>query len=142
MTLEDHVGTVLMPQRLGLVLMMAFAAAALVLASAGVYAIAASAVAARRREIGIRMALGAGRGRVLRQIIREGSAPVLIGAAAGIGIQMWAATLAESFVFGLDARAPLQLAAAAAVVIAAALVALSLPARRAASIEPTIALRE
>ena len=142
MTMEEHVASVLMPQRLGLVLLTAFSIAALVLASAGVYAIAAYTVSARRREIGIRMALGAGRARVLRQIMRDGALPVLIGAAAGIAIQLWAAKLASSFVFGLDARAPLQLAGAAAVVIAAALTALALPARRAASVEPTVALRE
>ena len=142
MTMEEHVASVLMPQRLGLVLLTAFSIAALVLASAGVYAIAAYTVAARRREIGIRMALGAGRARVLRQIMRDGTIPVLAGAAGGIAIQLWAAKLASSFVFGLDARAPLQLAGAAAVVIAAALIALALPARRAASVEPTVALRE
>ncbi|MDQ3171997.1 MAG: FtsX-like permease family protein [Acidobacteriota bacterium] len=86
----------------------AFSIAALVLASAGVYAIAACTVAARRREIGIRMALGAGRARVLRQIMRDGAIPVLVGAAAGIAIQLWASKLASSFVFGLDARAPLR----------------------------------
>ena len=142
MTMEEHVASVLMPQRLGLVLLTAFSIAALVLASAGVYAIAAYTVASRRREIGIRMALGAGRGRVLRQIMRDGAIPVIVGAAAGIAIQLWASKLASSFVFGLDARAPLQLGGAAAVVITAALIALALPARRAASVEPTVALRE
>lgn len=142
MSMEEHVASVLMPQRLGLVLLTAFSVAALVLATAGVYAIAAYSVAARQREIGIRMALGAGRGHVLRQIVRDGTIPVLIGAAAGIAIQLWASDLAESFVFGLDARAPAQLAGAAAVVVAAALVALALPARRAAAVEPTVALRE
>lgn len=142
MTLEEHVASVLMPQRLGLVLLTTFAIAALVLASAGVYAIAAYSVNARRREIGIRMALGAGRARVLRQIVRDGATPVLTGAVAGIAIQVWASRLAQSFVFGLDARAPWQLAAAAAIVVAAAIAALALPARRAAAVEPTIALRE
>ena len=142
MTLEDHVADALMPQRLGLVLLIAFSVAALVLASAGVYAIAAYSVTARRREIGIRMALGADRGRVLRQVMRDGALPVLAGAVGGIAVQLWASKLAESFVFGIDGRALWQAAAAAAVVIAAALVALALPARAAAGIEPTVALRE
>ncbi len=92
-----------MPLLLGLVLLTAFSIAALVLASAGVYAIAAYSVASRKREIGIRMALGADRGRVLRQTMRNGAAPVMIGAIAGIAIQLWASKLAASFVFGLDA---------------------------------------
>ena len=142
MTLEQHVASVLMPQRLGLVLLTAFSIAALVLAAAGVYAIAAYSVASRRREIGIRMALGADRRRVLSQIMREGLLPVMLGAIGGIAIQLWASQLAASFVFGLDARAPVQLTGAAAIVVGTALIALAIPARRAAALEPTVALRE
>ena len=142
MTLEQHVASVLMPQRLGLILLTAFSIAALVLAAAGVYAIAAYSVASRRREIGIRIALGADRGRVLSQIMREGLMPVMLGAIGGVAVQLWASQLAAAFVFGLDARAPVPLAGAAAVVVGTALIALAIPARRAAALEPTVALRE
>lgn len=141
MTLETHVADTLMPQRLGVALLAAFAVAALILAAAGVYAVAAYTVAARRREIGIRMALGADRGRVLAQVMRDGAVPVVTGAIAGAGMQAWGARLADSFVFGLDGGAPLHLAGAAAIVVLAAVAALIVPARAAARTEPTIALR-
>lgn len=142
MTLDGHVADALMPQRLGLVLLTAFAVAALVLAAAGVYAVAAYTVAARRREIGIRMALGADRRRVLGQVLRDGAAPVVLGAVAGAAVQAWGARLAERFVFGLDGTDPLQLAGAALIVLLAAAAALVVPARAAARTEPTVALRE
>ncbi len=142
MTLEEHVAGVLMPQRLGLLLLTIFSISALILAAAGVYAVAAYSVSARTREIGIRMALGAGRGRVLRQVVNDVAMPVTAGVAIGLGIQVAASRLAEGFVFDLPASAPPQLAGASLVVIAAAAIALTFPARRAASIDPAIALRE
>jgi putative ABC transport system permease protein len=142
MTLEEHVATVLMPQRLGLMLLTIFSVSALILAAAGVYAVAAYTVSARTREIGIRMALGAGRSRVLRQVVNDVAAPVAAGVLIGLGIQLATSKLVESFVFGLTAGAPGQLAGASLVVMAAAALALAVPARRAASIDPAIALRE
>ena len=141
MTMEEHVASVLMPQRLGVVLLIVFASAGLLLSAAGVYAVAAYQVSMRTREIGIRMALGAARLRVVRGILRDGAVPVAMGLAAGIALQLWASKFAESFVFGLEAAEPLQIAGAAMIVVAAAVAAVMLPARRAASVDPVVALR-
>lgn len=142
MTLEDHVASVLMPQRLGLVLLLVFAATGLVLAAGGVYAIAAHTVSMRIREIGIRMALGARRGRVVMDLLRDGAFPLGAGIIAGMILQLWSSQFAESFVFGLDVRGPAQILGAGAIVCVAAFTGLLLPARRAAGVDPSIALRE
>ena len=142
MTMEEHVASVLMPQRLGLVLLMVFAAAGLTLSAAGVYAIAAYHVSMRTREIGIRMALGAARLRVVKDVLRDGAVPIAAGVAAGVGLQLWASKFAVAFVYGLNVREPLQVLGAAFIVVIAAAAALTLPARRAAGVDPVIALRD
>lgn len=142
MTMEEHVASVVMPQRLGFVLLVVFASAGLLLSASGVFAIAAYQVSMRTREIGVRMALGAARMRVVKDVVWEGAWPIAIGLTAGIVAQLWASKFAEGFVYGLDVRSPVQIAAASAIVVAAAALALLLPARRAASVDPVIALRE
>jgi putative ABC transport system permease protein len=100
------------------------------------------AVAQRTHEIGLRMALGARRGQVLGQILREGMGTALIGTAIGGVGAAFVGVLLKGAVFGVDTTNPLTFAAVAALLLAAALIACVLPARRAATVDPMIALRQ
>jgi predicted permease len=118
-----------------------FAILALVIASVGLYGTMAYAVARRTGEIGIRMALGAQRGAILRMILRQ----VLVLAAAGLAIglptALAASRLVESFLFGIKANDPLALVLAVAILLCAALTAGYVPARKASRIDPLTAIR-
>jgi predicted permease len=122
-------------------LFVAFAAVAMLLAAAGVYGVISFAVSQRTREIGIRMALGARPGQVMRGILGQGMALVSIGVALGLVASQLAAGLLKSMLFGVSTR---DVATYVAVVLGVALVGLAAnyaPARRAAGIEPVKALR-
>jgi putative ABC transport system permease protein len=138
----DHwmAGT-LAPRRFNLQVVGAFAAAALLLAMVGVYAVSAAAVAARRREIGIRAALGASRREVIALVLRTGLAPVLAGLATGAAIAVVAGDALGGMLFGVRPGDPLSLAAAAATLAAAAVLANLVPALRATRVDPIAALR-
>jgi len=112
-----------------------------VLAAIGLYGVMAFTVAARTREIGIRMALGAGRARVLRQVIAESAALTLAGIALGIPAALWASRAATSFLYALSPTDPLTYATLSIAMAAAALTAAWIPARRASEVDPMIALR-
>jgi putative ABC transport system permease protein len=122
-------------------LIAAFALLALLLAAAGIYGVMAYLVAARTREIGLRMALGATRGDVLRLVLRRGLALSGMGVALGAAAALAAGQLIASQLYGVAAGNPATLAAAAAVLLAASLLACWLPARRAAAVDPNTALR-
>lgn len=111
------------------------------LAVTGLYGVTAYAVARRRREIGIRMALGARRGRVLRLFLREGSAVALLGVATGLGAAWGASRLLEGLLYGVAPGDPATYATVAAGLTAVALVATLLPARRATRVDPAPVLR-
>jgi putative ABC transport system permease protein len=120
----------------------AFAAVALVLASVGIYGVMAFAVAQRTHEIGLRIALGARKQQVLSQILREGMLTALLGTAlGGVGAAMIGQAL-QGALYGVDTSNPLTFAAVAALLLAAALVACLVPARRAATVDPMVALRQ
>ena len=121
----------------------AFAAVALALAAIGIYGVMSFAVAQRTHEIGLRMALGAHRGQVLGQILREGMSTALRrhGASAASARSLIGRAL-EGAVSGVDATNPLTFAAVAALLLGAALVACLVPARRAAGVDPMVALRQ
>ncbi|HKX00678.1 MAG TPA: ABC transporter permease [Bryobacteraceae bacterium] len=119
----------------------AFAVVALILASAGIYGVVSYAVSQRTHEIGIRMALGARPGQVLRQVVAGGMLLVSIAVALGLGATLWAARLLQSLLFGLSARDPVIYLAVILGVAAVALVANLVPARRAAAVDPVRALR-
>jgi putative ABC transport system permease protein len=140
-TMVDHLGMLLMPQRLGLTLFILFAGLAVVLTTFGIYAVVAFAVAQRVREIGIRVALGAARGRVIRLVVRQGLAPVAIGAVLGGAAFAAAGATLKGFIFGLPTMTGTSVALAAAAVAALALGAMVIPARRALAVDPTVALR-
>src|SRR5271170_7783773 len=118
-----------------------FGVLALILASIGIYGIMAYAVARRTNEIGIRMALGAQSGRVLRMVLREASWLTAIGVIAGLAIAVAMGRLIASMLYGLKSYDPLTFSCAALFLAIIALAASWIPARRAASIDPIKALR-
>ena len=119
-----------------------FAAVALFLAAIGIYGVLAYQVSQRRREIGIRMALGAASGSIFGLVLREGGVIVALGAAMGLtGAFLLRQTL-ESQLYETGAMDPAVVTVVAAVLIAVALIACVLPARRAANTDPLIALSD
>jgi predicted permease len=136
--LEDSV----LRERLMAALSGAFGLLAGLLSTLGLYGVIAYMVARRRNEIGVRMALGADRARVIRLVLREAVLLVGVGLAAGVVIAFWASRAAAALLFGLAPRDPVSLVAAIALLTAIALIASYGPARRAAAIEPMAALRD
>jgi macrolide transport system ATP-binding/permease protein len=119
----------------------AFALLALVIACVGLYATMAYAVARRTSEIGLRMALGAGRGVVIWMVLREVCVLAAVGLAIGVPTALGASRLIESFLFDMTPNDPHALALAAVILLTAAFVAGYGPARRASRVDPMIALR-
>ena len=140
-TLEDQVDRSLTRERLLSKLSSFFGLAALALACIGLYGVLSYAVGRRTQEIGIRMALGARLSEVLSLILRDALLLAGLGTAAGLPLALAAGQLVESFLFGLSPADPLTLAGAAVVMLAVALFAGYLPARRASKIDPMVALR-
>lgn len=121
----------------------AFGVLALVLASIGLYGVTSYSVNRRRGEIGIRMALGAGPGRVIRLILTRVGWLVALGVVLGATLSVWASRfIATSLLFGIESRDPSTLITAAVVLITVGILAGWLPARRAGRIDPTTVLRE
>jgi predicted permease len=131
----------LLQERLTAMLSGYFGALALLLAAIGIYGVMAYAVAQRQREIGIRVALGAQPGRVMRDVIGDGLKVSLAGVSVGLGAALAATQLVKSLLFGITPRDPLTLVAAPALLVAIAIVASFVPALRAAKVDPMIALR-
>jgi len=140
-TLPQVIRAQLRQDRMFAVLAGFFAALALALGAIGIYGMVAYRVAHRTAEIGVRMALGAQHGDVLWLIMRETLLLLAAGAAIGLPAAMAGARLVKSLLYSLDPMDPLSLVSAAAVLFVAGALAGYLPARRAASIEPTLALR-
>jgi macrolide transport system ATP-binding/permease protein len=118
-----------------------FAVLALVISSVGLYGTMSYAVTRRTGEIGVRMALGAQRGVVVRMILRQVLVLAAVGLAVGLPAALGASRLVESFLFGTKANDPLALTLAVAILLSAALLAGYVPARKASRIDPMIALR-
>ena len=119
-----------------------FGALALTLAAIGLYGVMSYTVARRRNEIGVRIALGAERGRVVRMILREVGVIVIVGAAAGAALSAAATRLVTSFLYGVSPNDPATLATSGLALLAVGLCAALAPAWRAASVDPVAALRE
>lgn len=123
-------------------LLVSFALVGLLLGSVGLYGVLAYAVGARRREIGVRLALGGSRGAVLGMVLRFGVGLSLAGLALGIPVALAGGRLVEGLVFGVGTRDPVTYLAIPAVLLAVALLASWIPARRAAGVDPASVLRE
>ncbi len=119
----------------------ALAALALVLAAVGTYGVMSFVVTARTNEIGIRMALGAGRGQVLWMVLRQGLAVTAAGIAMGIAGTLALTSLLEDMLYGVKPGDPLTLAAVCGVMAIVALAACAIPAMRATRVDPSVALR-
>jgi putative ABC transport system permease protein len=141
-TMTDHLGVLLMPQRLGLTLFVLFAVLAVVLTTLGIYAVVAFAVAERAREIGIRVALGAERAAVLGLVARQGVRPVATGLLLGLLAFMLAGSVLKSLLFKLPAVSAWSLALLVCAVGALAVGAMLAPARRALAVDPAVMLRQ
>jgi putative ABC transport system permease protein len=128
-------------RRFGMLLLTVFAVFALILAAIGLYGVMSYAVAQRKRELGLRMALGAQSGDVSRMVVRQGLSLVLIGAALGLAGALALTRLISTFLYGVTATDPPTLIAVSLLLLAVALLACYLPARRATRLDPMIALR-
>ncbi len=140
-TQTASIATLLFRERLLAHLASLFAALALLLAAIGIYALLAQEVTRRTREIGIRMALGAERRRVVRMVILRGARLALAGIVVGVAGATAVTRYLHSMLYGVSATDPVTLAAVAAILFAVALLACWLPARRAAHVDPMVALR-
>jgi predicted permease len=139
---DRQVRSLMTRERLVAVLSAGFGGLALLLACVGLYGVTAYAVSRRRIEIGIRMALGADAGRVLRLVLGRAALLAALGIALGGGLSLWAARYVGPLLFGLEARDPATLAGATLALATTAGLAAWLPARRAARIDPARVLRE
>lgn len=140
-TQMDQIDESLSQERLFAGFTLVFGGLALLLSCLGLYGVMSYSVSRRTNEIGIRMALGANRGLVLRQVMQDTMLMVLLGAAAGIGGVLAAGKLIASVLFGLRASDPITILVCVAILTGVAAIASYLPARRAANIDPMEALR-
>ena len=140
-TLNEQIDQSLLQERLVATLSLFFGLVALLLAGTGLYGVMAYNVARRRREIGIRMALGAQRGNVIGMVLKEVALVVFIGVAIGLGVSLATTRFISSLLFGLAPNDPVTVIFAAIVLMGAAALAGYLPARRATKVDPLEALR-
>nr|MBA3883367.1 FtsX-like permease family protein [Chthoniobacterales bacterium] len=141
-TMEKNIASSLGTRRLTMVLLGSFAALALVLASVGLYGVMALSVTQRTRELGIRLALGAKRGDVLRLVLGQGITLVGVGLVIGLLGALAAGRVLVSVLYGVGAIDLIALSTAMVLLALIALIACFLPARRATRVEPMVALRE
>jgi len=140
-TVKELLDEALTKERLIAKLSASFSLLSLVLASLGLYGVMSYAISRRTGEIGIRMAMGAGRGDVARMVVRETLLVACIGVSIGVTAAVAGTRLIEGQLFGLAATDPVTISLAAAVMIAVSLAAGYLPARRASRVDPMVALR-
>jgi len=141
-TMEQWLTTSAAQPRLTVILLSIFAGVALLIAAIGIYAVLTYSVTQRTREIGVRLALGATPRRVLELIVSEGMRVALLGLAIGLAGGLALGRTVQSFVYGVGVRDPKIYFGVAAILTAVALAACFIPARRAAVVDPMVALRE
>jgi len=140
-TISEVIASTTAPRRFNTLLLAIFAAVALTLAAVGIYSVISYSVTQRTQEIGVRVALGARAGDVIRLILKQGLTLTLIGIAAGVFGAIAAARVISGLLYGVTATDPATFVAIALLLTGVALLACYLPARRAARVEPIIALR-
>ncbi len=141
MTMEDHVNRVLMPQRMGAALLSGFGLLALLLAAMGIAGVVSFTVNQKRRDIGVRMALGAGADRVVGQLLGSMARPVVFGLVIGLVTARALARTVESFMFRVDATDPATYGLIALGMVVVTALATLLPATRATRIDPIEVLK-
>ncbi len=139
--LTDRLAVPLFPARIAATLLSAFGVLSLFLAAVGIYGVMSQMVSRRRREIGIRVALGARREDVLKLAMSAGMIPTLVGILAGAGAAMILTRWMTSLLFGVSPKDPWTFTATAAVLLVVAALACFIPARRAAIAAPMVSLR-
>jgi putative ABC transport system permease protein len=141
MMMEERIANSIWQRRLSGTLFLIFAALALTLAAVGIYGVISYSVSQRTREIGIRMALGASSGIVLRMVLKEALKIILVGGGLGIIAAFTLTRIMTSLLYGVSATDPVTFLAVPLLLSAVALLAAFIPARRAAQVDPMVALR-
>jgi predicted permease len=141
-TLEQVVADAIGDHRFRAVLLAGFAGIALFLAALGIYGVLAYAVSQRTRELGIRLALGAKRQELFAMVVRQGMRPVIAGGVLGIAGAVASSAVVKSLLYGVAAVDPATYAVAVLTLVAVAVAACAIPARRAMRVDPMVALRE
>jgi predicted permease len=140
-TMEERLGASLATARFNMLLLTTLGSIGLLLSAIGIYGVMAFFVSRRTQEIGVRMALGATRGSVIGLVLRQAAVPLAAGVVLGLVAAAALTRVLQAQLFGVSARDPLTLAGAAVLLACVGLAASVIPARRAASVDPTHALR-
>jgi ABC-type antimicrobial peptide transport system permease subunit len=141
-TMEQRVTDAVARPRLQTILLGAFGVLALILACIGIYGVLAYAVSQRMREMGVRLALGAAPGRILREILTGGLRPAIAGLFIGLGAALALTRYLETLLYSVRPTDPTVFAGAIVTLLLVAIVACYIPARRAARVDPMIVLRD
>jgi putative ABC transport system permease protein len=140
-TLDQYFAQSVAAPRFITLLLSGFAGLALLLASVGIYGVISYIAVQRTHEVGIRMALGAQKGEIIRTVVAKGLVPALAGLAIGIGGALRLTRLLSSLLYGVSPADPLTFAVVSVILIGVALLACYIPARRAAKVDPMVSLR-